>query len=1053
MAGSDSGFPPCPNEATVDDEVSLPMVRPDELLDAFLPLWSPTPQMKWEIDPIEHIPRHHSESKLRLERRQLSLQQQIDRLDGQEGAETDTFEVQAVAAPATTTAQQQREAFLRVVAEYAVALAHKHLTRAVYTSPIKTLSNQKFRDFRDTFGKENVGLLTGDTQINGDDASCLVMTTEILRSMLYRGADVIRDVEFVVFDEVHYVNDPERGVVWEEVIIMLPDHVKLVMLSATVPNVKEFAEWVGRVRQRRVYVLATMHRPVPLRHFLWTGAGAPIMFQDGTRFDTPQVDQARRALLQQRDKKRGAKKPTKGSNGSNGERQIRRCKWRPLLAHAGKQEKLPLVIFLFSKKQVERDAKACATAHDYSDQSTRQTLHNLWEMAMKRLHGDDRELPQLRDVRALLERGVGVHHGGLLPIVKETVELAFAQSVVKVLFATETFAMGVNVAVRTVVFGALAKHDGKGRRSLLPGEYTQMAGRAGRRGLDEFGDVVVACLDEVPEAGSLKQITRGQAQMLESRFRLTWHMTLHWLRSNQVTAAAELIRRSFGELRHARRRPELRRQLTRVCEARETLLQRDPSLTHYVDYAAAHARLRKCETELVRWLLSMSGDRSNRQAPLQEGTLVETRLVPRCVTVPRATGHMDGDMDGDMDGNTDTDTDGDTDTCVDEYLSIRGVVVGVRNERLTVLSVLPSSPDFAEQRQRLRELQETRQRLRNVRGVWQARSLSEEILVTWGDFAASEVHAVLAEQVRLVDVDTLQRKRLGASHDVLRDNVDLLLQYQGESLPPFQGRGQQRKHQLLQQVQHARQQLPPLPLDLTPVQRADVLAKTACLLKLKHAAESLHESLSDDNVDLIAEFENRTHLLSELGYLDQHSAVLTKGRVACEISTCDAVVVTELLFGNILADLTAAECAALLSCLVFQPSRVDPPDWEEAGDNLENAYESLKAIAENLAHKMLEYDIEVSPEAFVEETVKPGLVTVTKRWAEGKSFSESLTAAVPGQVQEGTVVRTIVRLDETCRGVRNAARVLGDFELARKLDHASALIKRDIVFAASLYVS
>ena len=153
-----------------------------------------------------------------------------------------------------------------VVAEYAIALASKHMTKAIYTSPIKALSNQKFRDFKHEF--ENVGILTGDVQIN-PEANCLIMTTEILRSMLYRGADLLRDVEFVIFDEVHYVNDLERGVVWEEVLIMLPAHVTLIMLSATVPNTYEFASWVGRTKQQDIYVISTPKRPVPLEHFLW----------------------------------------------------------------------------------------------------------------------------------------------------------------------------------------------------------------------------------------------------------------------------------------------------------------------------------------------------------------------------------------------------------------------------------------------------------------------------------------------------------------------------------------------------------------------------------------------------------------------------------------------------------------------------------------------------------------------------------------------------------------------------------------------------------------
>ena len=186
--------------------------------------------------------------------------------------ELDTFQKQAV-----LKLEQAESVFVAahtsagktVVAEYAIALSQKHMTRTIYTSPIKALSNQKFRDFKDTFN--DVGLVTGDIQIN-PAATCLIMTTEILRSMLYNGSDIIRDLEWVVFDEVHYINDPERGVVWEEVLILLPEHVGIIMLSATVPNTLEFADWVGRTKKKKIWVISTPKRPVPLEHYLYTGS-------------------------------------------------------------------------------------------------------------------------------------------------------------------------------------------------------------------------------------------------------------------------------------------------------------------------------------------------------------------------------------------------------------------------------------------------------------------------------------------------------------------------------------------------------------------------------------------------------------------------------------------------------------------------------------------------------------------------------------------------------------------------------------------------------------
>ncbi|KAJ9621285.1 Antiviral helicase ski2 [Taxawa tesnikishii (nom. ined.)] len=434
-----------------------------------------------------------------------------------------------------------------VVAEYAIALAAKHMTKAIYTSPIKALSNQKFRDFRNEF--EDVGILTGDVQIR-PEASCLIMTTEILRSMLYRGADLIRDVEFVIFDEVHYVNDLERGVVWEEVIIMLPEHVTLILLSATVPNTYEFASWVGRTKKKDIYVISTPKRPVPLEHYLWAGkdmykivsaekqfiekgwkdandvlsgkdkiiaaekkqeaaaaaarerAGEKAALRGqsqrgGSQRGGTQRGGAQRGGPQQRGGRGGAP-PQRGQGniartGRGGGRTTAaqdRNIWVHLIQHLRNNDMLPVTIFVFSKKRCEENADALSNL-DYCTAEEKSAIHMILEKSLARLKSDDRQLPQIKRLRELLSRGIAVHHGGLLPIVKECVEILFAKTLVKVLFATETFAMGLNLPTRTVVFSGYRKHDGRQFRDLLPGEYTQMAGRAGRRGLDTVGHVII----------------------------------------------------------------------------------------------------------------------------------------------------------------------------------------------------------------------------------------------------------------------------------------------------------------------------------------------------------------------------------------------------------------------------------------------------------------------------------------------------------------------------------------------------------------------------------
>ncbi|KAG6842412.1 hypothetical protein C0991_007542 [Blastosporella zonata] len=321
-----------------------------------------------------------------------------------------------------------------VVAEYAIALAEKHMTRAIYTSPIKALSNQKFRDFKQTFSSSSVGILTGDVQIN-PEAPCLVMTTEILRSMLYKGADLIRDVEFVIFDEVHYVNDAERGVVWEEVIIMLPDHVNIILLSATVPNTKEFADWVGYKEAGE----ALRRKQDKERE----AAGLPPVQRVGARGAAP-AQRGQRGATPARGG-RGAAPAARGRGGGGGAPRnnfasVDKNLYVHLLGHLRKKALLPVVVFTFSKKRCEENA-ATLTNIDLCTSVEKSEVHIAVEKALSRLKGSDKKLPQIGRMRDLLTRGIGVHHGGLLPLVKEVVEILFARGLVKVLFATETFAM------------------------------------------------------------------------------------------------------------------------------------------------------------------------------------------------------------------------------------------------------------------------------------------------------------------------------------------------------------------------------------------------------------------------------------------------------------------------------------------------------------------------------------------------------------------------------------------------------------------------------------
>lgn len=518
-----------------------------------------------------------------------------------------------------------------VVAEYAIALAAKHMTKAIYTSPIKALSNQKFRDFKEVFGSD-VGILTGDVQIN-PEASCLIMTTEILRSMLYRGADLIRDVEFVIFDEVHYVNDIERGVVWEEVIIMLPEHVTLILLSATVPNTYEFASWVGRTKKKNIYVISTPKRPIPLEHYLWAGKDMHKIVDSEKRFLVKGWKAANDILsgldkvkeqkaIEQQTPARGGGNNTRGGRGqqqrggnqrggpqqrgrgqpvNRGQGNIARTGrgggrttanqdrniWVHLVQFLRKESLLPACIFVFSKKRTEENADSLSN-QDFCTAVEKSAIHMTIEKSIARLKPEDRKLPQINRLKEMLSRGVAVHHGGLLPIVKEIVEILFAKTLVKVLFATETFAMGLNLPTRTVVFSGYRKHDGREFRNLLPGEYTQMAGRAGRRGLDTVGTVIIVAQGktEAPPAAELSQMITGPSTKLRSQFRLHYNMILNLMRV-EALKIEEMIKRSFSENATQALLPQHEKQVA-LSQANLDKIKREPCDICDIDLQACH---------------------------------------------------------------------------------------------------------------------------------------------------------------------------------------------------------------------------------------------------------------------------------------------------------------------------------------------------------------------------------------------------------------------------------------------------------------------------------
>ncbi|QGG47031.1 DEAD/DEAH box helicase [Heliorestis convoluta] len=358
-----------------------------------------------------------------------------------------------------------------LIADYLVDKAMQEGRQVFYTAPIKALSNQKYRDYCSAYGEESVGLLTGDHQINRL-ASIIVMTTEIFRNMLIE-KDVPPALSHVVFDEIHYLNDPERGAVWEECLILLPPQVRLLGLSATVPNIDEIAQWLSHVHNRPVPVVKYLHRHVPLEHFYYQkdiGLGTSSqMISFWNEMQEPPKDLAEQKL---REKKMGRH----GLIGMTSHRYLIAC--------LASMELIPAIYFLFSRAGCEQAANDWRgyTFLSLQDQEKAETTLTQIEEKLGSALINSTTWTTMRD---LLVRGIAFHHAGLPPIVKQAVEEAFGRAIVRVLYATETFAVGINYPVKTVCIDSTTKFDGKSFRVMTGTEYHQMAGRAGRRGMDD----------------------------------------------------------------------------------------------------------------------------------------------------------------------------------------------------------------------------------------------------------------------------------------------------------------------------------------------------------------------------------------------------------------------------------------------------------------------------------------------------------------------------------------------------------------------------------------
>ena len=873
-----------------------------------------------------------------------------------------------------------------VVAEYAIAMALRDHQRVIYTSPIKALSNQKYRDLSEIF--TDVGLMTGDVTLK-ETASCLVMTTEILRSMLYRGSEVVREMAWVIFDEVHYMRDKERGVVWEETIILLPPQVKLVFLSATIPNAKEFAEWVCSVKTQPCHVVYTEMRPVPLQHYIYPagGDGLYLVVDERGNFREENFQKAIGCLSDGTDSRPVRKFTPTGGNSDviNMARLVVENHFEPA------------IIFAFSKKECEGHAISLSK-FDLTTEEEKQKVDYIFTSAVAMLSEEDRNLPMVQNVFPMLKRGIGVHHGGLLPIIKEVTEILFQEGLIKVLFSTETFSMGLNMPARTVVFTNVRKFDGTTFRWLGGGEYIQMSGRAGRRGIDTKG-ICVLMVDQKMEPEIAKSMLKGNMDPLNSTFHIGYNMLLNLMRM-EGAKPEEMIKKSFHQFQSNKAYPEVIEKLNELkAKLAEFHIENEAELE------AIH-RIRQGKQVYSKIVKKFMQKPEHLLGYLSPGRLMHI-VDPEGVNWGWGTvvNFMKKNNERGL-GNLTEETH--TRIVVDMLLYVKPgkdkfTALPDMSDPDGELMVLPIQADSIEKISQLKL---------NLPGDLRNRENRRRALVT-----LKEVFRRLNQSIPLIHPITDMRI-LDEECKQAWERLEALEQEEAAAL--------QEKSQSFQQ------------------DWATFEEKKAVEKGIKMLGSQLDACR---NMVLADDFKAMKRVLRRLEFT-KANIVETKGRIACEISTSDEIIATELMLSGVLKDLPPDITVALLSCLVHEENSSSSGSKTLAEQSLQEAYGHLRSTATHIANIFRQCKLDIDPEAYV-NNYKPAMMEPVLAWARGASFAQLCQMT---DCFEGSIIRTVRRLHELLRQLEDASKAVGSMDLARKFQEGARLIEHGIVFAASLYL-
>lgn len=1011
--------------------------------------------------------------------------------------ELDTFQQQSVLyleRQESVLVSAHTSAGKTVVAEYAIAMAKRDGQRVVYTSPLKALSNQKYRELKEEFS--DVGLMTGDTVIN-PNASCLVMTTEVLRSMLYKGGEVTREVGWVIYDEIHYMRDKERGVVWEESIVLLPDTVKYVFLSATIPNAREFSEWVCKVHNIPCHIVYTDFRPTPLEHYIYPSGGEGIFlivdrtsaFKEDNFLKAISIANEKGAEVAQA--RTAARKASEMAGGDGSQAKLaQNTDVFKIIKMIVDRNYDPVIVFAFNKGECESFANALHKV-DLCDENEKDMIDAIYWNAMDALSESDKKLPQVASMPNLLRRGLGVHHSGLLPILKEVIEILFQEGLIKVLFATETMSVGLNMPARTCVFASPRKFDGNGFRWITSGEYTQMSGRAGRRGKDDRG-LVVLMVDEKMDAPTAKDMLRGRSDPLDSAFHVSYATLLNLMRV-EGAEPEDMIMNSFAQFQSMRRVPQLEAKVALLEKKRDEIeIDNEEQVNEYV-------KLRDGLDALTTERRAITNLPTHSVPFLQPG-----RLVRVCVDAPGSSLFSSSDaealtrmtVDADDVEEMLEDDDVRNPLSFDETMlrksvedgndSVWGVIVhfekvGSKKHSKYLVDVLVKCAE----KLKLSDADRTTLKLNDPAFSLLNSSERHSLLQCEENQVVDELPAVEFRVVRvpLEQLDCMSSIRVYLPKDLhpLEARVRC-----GASVREVLKRFEERSKEQQNEEKEEKVVIPMLDAEkdmkVTDKNYAKTVQKIQMLSKMMknhgfkssgNAVERLRKHVEKRRLEYLVRHAKKEvtaasgmikadvlkrmrRVLRRLGYVSEDGVVTQKGRCACELAGADELVATELIFNGTFKALPLHMLVATVSCLVWKEKTGGKGgkdgNGKKQGMNVSEEVFSAHSNVKDAARKVFKQQLECKLKIDVEDSIERlrwDLMEVMLAWCKGNTFSEIMKMT---EAFEGSIVRAIRRIEELMRQLASACKVIGESDLEKKFLDACELVKRDIVFTPSLFV-